>query len=131
MILIDSSVLIAAERGHLDIVKFFKQHSDESFAISAVTASEILHGLHRGTAEKRVLREAFVEHMLQELPVLPFDIIAARIHARLWAELTQKGISLGAHDLLIGATALASGARVATRDERGFKRIPNLILLIP
>jgi predicted nucleic acid-binding protein len=33
---------------------------------------------------------------------------------------------VGAHDLLIGATALAAGYRLATRDRRGFDKIPGL-----
>jgi tRNA(fMet)-specific endonuclease VapC len=131
MILIDSSVLIASERGQLDLPKFFKHNAQESFAISAITASELLHGVHRSTIDKHTTREAFVEHVLQLLPVIPVDLLVARIHSRLWAELSRRGTPVGAHDLLIAATALASGARVATRDERGFKRVPGLLLLIP
>jgi tRNA(fMet)-specific endonuclease VapC len=129
--LIDSSVLIAAERGNLDLPKFFSQSPDEHFAISCVTASELLHGVHRAPAEKKSSRETFVENILSHLPVLAFDLVAARIHARLWAELSEKGTPIGAHDLLIAATALAMGARVATRDERSFRRIPGLPIIIP
>jgi len=38
---------------------------------------------------------------------------SSRVHARIWADLAVKGISVGAHDLLIGTTALATGSRVA------------------
>jgi predicted nucleic acid-binding protein len=38
-------------------------------------------------------------------------------------------MAVGAHDLLIGATALATGGRVATRDLRSFPRIPGLDLV--
>jgi predicted nucleic acid-binding protein len=131
VILLDSSVLIAVERGHLDLKRFFKQFENESFAVSAVTASEILHGLHRSDIARRVTREAFVEAILQDIPILPFDLVAARIHARLWADLMSKGVTIGPHDLLIAATALTAGARIATRDERSFRRIPGLTLLIP
>ena len=87
----------------------------------------MLHGVHRATRkDHRAKREAFVERLLAYLPVLPFDLVTARIHARLWAELATKGISIGAHDLLISATALAVGAKVATRDLRSFPRIPGL-----
>jgi predicted nucleic acid-binding protein len=58
--------------------------------------------------------------------VLPFDVVVARVHARLWAELAAKGVTGGAHDLLIAATALATGSTVATRDDRSFPRIPGL-----
>jgi tRNA(fMet)-specific endonuclease VapC len=125
--LIDTSVLIAAERGNLDLNKLLIDQTDEEVAIAAITASEMLHGVHRATRKgHRAKREAFVERLLEYLPVLPFDLITARVHARLWAELASKDISIGAHDLLIAATALAVGAKVATRDLRSFPRIPGL-----
>ncbi len=123
---IDSSVLIAAERGQLDLHAALADHDKETFSISAVTASELLHGVHRVGAAKRATTEAFVEGLLQHLPVLPFDLIAARIHARLWATLLSQGQQVGERDLLIAATALAHGNTVVTRDERSFPRIPGL-----
>ncbi len=130
MILIDSSVLIAAERGQLDLSDLRARTEREEVAIAAVTASELLHGVFRaGTSARRAQREAFVERMLATFPVLPFDLTAARIHARLWASLASRGIAVGAHDLLIAATALASGCAVATRDARSFPKIPGLSLL--
>ena len=128
--LIDSSVLIAAERGQLDLEPLLARYAGEDFAISAVTASELLHGVHRArTPAQRSRREAFVEGLLAKLPVSPFDLVAARIHARLAAELAAKKVSVGPHDLIIAATAMAKDYDVATRDERSFPKIPGLSLL--
>lgn len=129
MILIDSSVLIASERGRFDLPAFLARHAEDQFALSAITASELLHGVHRATPMVRVRRESFVERLLAQLPVLPFDLTAARLHSALWAEVAQKGVSVGAHDLLIAATALANGAVIATRDQRSFPRLPGLTVL--
>jgi predicted nucleic acid-binding protein len=71
----------------------------------------------------------FVEGLLSRLPVISLDLVTARIHARLSAELALKGTSVGPHDLIIAATALAKGHVVATRDERSFPKIPGLSLL--
>jgi tRNA(fMet)-specific endonuclease VapC len=129
--LIDSSVLIAAERLTLDLDDALRAHAEEPVGIASITASELLHGVHRATTPaQRERREAFVERLLAVLPVLPFDIGAARIHASLWAGLAAKGASVGAHDLLIGATALAAGYRVATRDRRSFGKIPGLQVVV-
>ena len=129
MIVLDSSVLIAAERGQLDLASLLAPAYAEEVAIAAVTASELLHGVFRASGPaRRARREAFVERALAVLPVLPFDLTAARVHARVWASLASKGVTVGAHDLLIAATALAHGAAVLTRDERGFRRIPGLPL---
>ena len=129
MIVLDSSVLIAAERGQLDLASLLAPAYAEEVAIAAVTASELLYGVFRASGPaRRARREAFVERALAVLPVLPFDLTAARVHARVWASLASKGVTVGAHDLLIAATALAHGAAVLTRDERGFRRIPGLPL---
>ena len=125
--LIDASVLIAIERGLLDLEQLPHAAVDMDIAISAVTASELLHGIHRATRGRiRSQREAFVERLLDAWPVIPFDLIAARIHAKIWAQLLAKGISIGAYDLMIGATAIANGLQVVTRDMRSFPRIPGL-----
>lgn len=126
---IDSSVLIAAERGQLDLRAALEDHRDDTFAISAVTASELLHGVHRVRAAQRAATEAFVEGLLLEIPVLPFDLLAARVHARLWADLAAKGARVGERDLIIAATALAQGSELVTRDERSFRRIPGLAVV--
>lgn len=127
--LIDSSVLIAWERDRLDLEARLSERADEEFAISAITASELLHGVHRATtAARRSQREAFVEGLMARLPIFSFDLVAARIHARLSADLGKNGTPVGAHDLVIAATAMAHGFGVATRDDRSFPRIPGLSL---
>ncbi len=125
--LIDSSVLIAGERGELDLDALVARNSEEDFAISAVTASELLHGVHRAkTPAQGSRREAFVEGLLAQLPVIPFDLVTARIHASLAAELAVKRVPIGLHDLMIAATAMSKGYDVITRDERSFPKIPGL-----
>ncbi|HUK51871.1 MAG TPA: type II toxin-antitoxin system VapC family toxin [Candidatus Binatia bacterium] len=125
--LIDSSVLIAIERGQLSIERISVRFAEEDVAVSAVTASELLHGLHRArTATQRHRRQAFVEGLLAQLPVIPFDLTVARVHASLWADLSARGVAIGERDLMIGATAISRGYAVATRDERSFPRIPGL-----
>jgi predicted nucleic acid-binding protein len=129
--LIDSSVLIAAERQTLDLEAAMAAHADEPVGIAAITASELLHGVHRAAnPAQRQRRESFVERLLAVLPIFPFDLVAARIHASLWAALAAKGASAGSHDLLIAATAIAAGYRVATCDRRSLARIPGLEVVV-
>jgi predicted nucleic acid-binding protein len=54
---------------------------DEEVAIAAITASELLHGVHRAIPEHRARREAFVEAVISAFPPLPFDLLAARTRA--------------------------------------------------
>lgn len=125
--LIDSSIFIAAERGTLDLDALLTNERQERFALSAVTASELLHGVHRAdTAARRLRREAYVDAIFSTIPILAFDLLAARAHARLSAHLVSAGVTIGAHDLIIAATALSRGMDVVSRDERSFPRIPGL-----
>jgi predicted nucleic acid-binding protein len=94
--------------------------------IAAITASELLHGVHRATPEHRTRREAFVEAILAAFPPLPFGLLAARVHAGIWAELAVAGKQVRAHDRLVAATAIAAGWRVGTANIRHFGRIAGL-----
>jgi tRNA(fMet)-specific endonuclease VapC len=125
--LIDSSVLIAAERGQLDFDNISARYAEEDVAISAVTASELLHGVHRArTAAQRHRRQAFVEGLVAQLPVIAFDLTVARVHASLWADLAKRGLAIGERDLMIGAAAIAKDYAIVTRDKRSFAKIPGL-----
>ena len=94
-----------------------------------VTVAELLHGVERADTEgRRVRRQAFVEKVLELFPVFPFDTSAARIYARLWAALARKGQAVGAHDLIIAATAVSLDFAVVTHNRRDFERIEGLRL---
>jgi tRNA(fMet)-specific endonuclease VapC len=128
--LIDSSVLIAWERNQLNLEDQLADSADEDFGVSAITASELLHGVHRAsTPAQRRRREAFVEGLLSRIPIVAFDAVTARIHARISAELAAQGTAVGPHDLIIAATAITQGYALATRDERSFPKISGLNLL--
>lgn len=70
-----------------------------------------------------------MEHLLDAVPVVAFDLDIARVHARLDAELSAAGTAVGDADLRIAATAVAMDYRVATRDLRSFPRINGLDVL--
>lgn len=131
-ILIDASVLIGIERGQLGIDEGVAGLSDEDDClISAITASELLVGVHRAKgSRRRSRRAAFVEYVLRRFPVLPIDVQTARIHARVWAELQSRGRMIGAHDLWLAATCIAYGHILATGNVREFSRVPGLDLHI-
>ena len=49
-VLIDASILIEAERGRLKLEPHVERHGEEEAFLSVVTASELLHGVHRQRA---------------------------------------------------------------------------------
>ena len=125
--LIDTSVFIALERGQLDPASLHGERDEEEVAMAAITASELLHGVHRlKAAVSRARAARFVEDLLALVPVIPFDLDVARVHARLDAELSAAGKAVGDADLQIAATAVSLDYRIATRDLRSFPRIKGL-----
>lgn len=123
-VLIDTSVLVNAERRGQVLDQAI---GDQDRAISVITASELLHGVHRAQASAvRARRSAFVEHVISAIEPLPVTTPIARAHAELWAELENDGNLIGAHDLWIAATALSHGMEVATANSRDFGRVPGL-----
>lgn len=139
--LLDTTVFIELERGIRrlpaasamdEVGKRLEEQlgPTEEVGIAAITASELLHGVHRATAEHRARREAFVEGVLAAFPPFAFDLLAARAHARLWAGLAMAGTDVGAHDRLVAATAITAGWRVGTANIRHFDRIPGLDVVV-
>ena len=121
---IDSSVLIAGERQAADLEALLATHASETVVMASITASELLEGVHRADTERRrAAREAFVENLLALAPVVPFDLRVTR--ARL-----PRAAAVGAHDLIIAATAFALDFGVLTRDRRSFPRIPDLDVVL-
>lgn len=129
-VLIDSGLLIDWERQD-DATGLESLVGDEDRAISVITVSELLHGVHRATGARRTRRRAFVEHVLAGFDPLPITEPVARVHAEVWADLARRGEAIGAHDLWIAATALTHGFGIATRDREDFERVHGLRVLAP
>ena len=125
--LVDTSVFIGLERRAAVFDSLADSVPDEPVALSAITASELLAGVHRADSQhRRLRREVFVTAVLASMPVVPFDLGIARVHALLWSQLSGSGRLIGTHDLLIAATAVALGWSVLTDNVREFGRVPGL-----
>ena len=126
-VLIDASVLIEHERGSASLEDRLAGREEEEFFLSVITASELLHGVHRAPDPNvRARRAAFVEAVLERFPLLPVDLAVARAHARIWAGLMAEGRLIGPHDLWLAATCLAHGLTMVTGNVREFARVPGL-----
>lgn len=129
-LLIDTDLLVDLERGDTtaDVERML---GDEDRAISVITVSELLHGVHRAQGAIRARRRAFVEHVLAGIQAIPITESVARVHADIWADLSSRGQPIGAHDLWIAATALAHDLGVATRNAAHFTRVQGLRVVAP
>ena len=125
--MIDASVLIEHERGRVNLERHLAGREQEEFFLSVITASELLHGVHRAADPNvRARRSAFVEAVLERFPLLPVDLAIARAHAQLWAGLMAEGRLIGPHDLWLAATCVAHGLTMVTANIREFAQVPGL-----
>jgi predicted nucleic acid-binding protein len=130
-LILDSSVIIAAERRGDTVEQFFERvvnaTGDQDAALSAVGLTELIHGLYRAkTPAIRLRREAFLNELMADLTVYPYTKETAMVAGKLDGEQQSKGVVIPFGDLLIGATALLLGYSVLTINQRDFRRIPGL-----
>jgi predicted nucleic acid-binding protein len=128
-LIIDTCIFIHGEKYGINFheLNFNKWKKYNDSYITAITVSELLVGVHRANSkERKIKRSAYVEPIISQMDILPFDEECARIHAQLNAYLQEKGIMIGAHDLIIAATAVCHSHALLTFNEKEFRRIPGL-----
>ena len=130
-IVLDSSVLVAAERKKLTTPEAIKRIretiGDIPVVICSLTVAELGHGIYRAdTPERSRHRRQFLDELKVHVPVHPITESTAEIVARVGAEQAAKGITLPLADLIIGACALELGYSIGTSNARDFNRIPGL-----
>lgn len=96
-----------------------------------VIAAPVWHELRFGwlrmpAGQRRDAIGRFVQDVVGQLPVLPYDAQAARIHAELRAQREQAGQTLAFVDGQIAAIAIAHGATLVTRNTRDFVNLSGL-----
>ena len=130
-IILDADVIIRGEKGTYDLAGWLASHPDELFEVAAITVAELWRGVERATGTRKIKRQQFLQALLAVLPVRPYTERTAYEHARLWAELASAGRMIGYYDLIVAATAMERGSKVATFNERHFGQIPGLALFQP
>jgi tRNA(fMet)-specific endonuclease VapC len=133
-IILDSSVVIDAERRHLNVTQFMKQIAqqigDIEVALCAITVAELAHGIYRAdTADRKQRRRAFLDALKTALPVYAITDWTAELVGQIGAESAAGGVTIPFDDLLIGACAVERGYAVATRNLRHFQKVPGLNLI--
>jgi tRNA(fMet)-specific endonuclease VapC len=125
-LMVDTNVFIKFEKS-ASVIDFSPWESAQKVYISVVVAAELFMGVHRAnTEERRQRRSAFVETVIAGVGVLDFNVAVARIHAELYADLAKKGQMIGAHDLIIAATARCHDLSLLTDNVQEFSRVPGL-----
>jgi tRNA(fMet)-specific endonuclease VapC len=118
--------LIAAERWLTSIDEVVGD--DDDVAIAAVTAAELLVGVELADRRHQEARRTFADWVLSAIPIEPYDLRIARVHATLLAHGRRSGRTRGAHDLLIAATARGTTRTVVSADATGFEDLPGVVV---
>ncbi len=122
--LLDTSVVIDLDQ--LDPSKL-----PVEVAVSAVTMAELAAGPHAASdADERGRRQDRLQRAEAAFDPLPFDGEAARAYGRVYAAVTaagRKARGARAVDLLIAATACASGLPLYTRNGADFEALEGLV----
>jgi len=92
--------------------------------ISAVTRAELRFGVALRPEATRLAM--LVESFLTFVVTLPWDATAADRYGYLRATLQQAGQSIGDHDMMIAAHALAMNATLITHNMTHFERVSGL-----
>lgn len=126
--LIDTSVVIGLER--ID-----PQTLPGELSISAITLAELAAGPHAtDDPRERVRRQQRLQLTEATFDPLPFDTGCARAYAIIYAETARAGRKARgrrAVDLLIAATALASGIALYTANVGDFAGLEQVVELKP
>lgn len=125
-LILDTGVLVAAERGRLDLTAAALDDADA--VLPAIVVAEYLTGVHlASTHAQRDARRAFLDRALTAIPVEDYTPLIAEHHAVLLAHTRRAGVIRGAHDLIVAATAAATGRTVLTTDDRArFDQLPDV-----
>jgi predicted nucleic acid-binding protein len=135
-LILDSSIVIAAERRGLSVramlEQFKTQDGEKEIGLSVVTIAELAHGAYRAKEENRRLnRLAFIDRLCWDIPVYPVTVDIALIVGRIEGQQAALGFSIAFEDLAIGVTALQLGFEIVTYNEKDFRLIPGLRILKP
>jgi predicted nucleic acid-binding protein len=76
-LILDSSVVIAAERRKDTVEKLIEQvvevAGDQDAALSSIGLTELIHGIHRAqSVEVMQRRQSFIEELLRDIAVYPY-----------------------------------------------------------
>jgi tRNA(fMet)-specific endonuclease VapC len=132
-LILDSSVIIAAERKGQSVSELLTVTCEAtgfvSIMLSAVSVTELEHGYWRaGTPERARRRRAWLDEVLEAIPVEPFTTEIAKLAAKVDAAAKVKGAVIPFADLQIGVTALHFGFALGTGNPRHFEMIPDLVV---
>jgi tRNA(fMet)-specific endonuclease VapC len=128
-LVIDTSALVAVERGRVSAKSLESQLADTPVVLPAVVLAELLVGVHLAdTPGGAAGRQARVAALAGRVPVVPFDREMAVRWAQLQAACLKAGTPAPSNELAVAATALELGFGVLAGPDGDahFGRLPGV-----
>ncbi|MDR1852302.1 MAG: PIN domain-containing protein [Propionibacteriaceae bacterium] len=125
-LILDTGVLVAYERGKLDLATV--GDPDDDIAIAAITVAEFRVDIENDpTTARAKSRERLLNLLLQSVYVLDYTVNTAALHAKLLAHTRKTGTARGPIDLIIAAHAAETGRILVSLDAKAkFADLPGI-----
>jgi len=126
LFLLDSNILIHAQRGNANVLKRMREVGRDQIVLSSVVVAELAYGVEKSLHKDQ--NRTALRNLLSSFQIQDWDESTAWIYASHYHRLRAAGTPIGIHDLQIGCHALALEAICVTHNTREFERIEGLKL---
>ena len=123
--LVDTDILSFYFKGEQRVVDHFNEYLKEFdvINISIITYYEILGGLKFKKAERQIKE---FEEFVNNNTIIHISEESAKISGDVYADLRQKGITIGTSDILIAGIAIENELTLITNNERHYDSVREL-----
>ena len=122
--MLDTDTCIYVIKNRPDVVGVIFNRNDGMIAISAITLSELVHGVEKSSNVKK--NRDNVEDFVSRLEVLDYSPKASAHYGDILSDLERRGEVIGVNDLHIAAHCRSEGLVLVTNNTREFKRVDGL-----
>jgi tRNA(fMet)-specific endonuclease VapC len=123
--MLDTNICIyIIKRKPANVVQRIRQCPIAQVTVSSITLSELEYGVAKSSRPEQ--NQIALAQFLAPMEIVPYGGEAAQHYGRLRAFLEKQGTLIGALDMLIAAHALSLGCLLVTKNEKEFRRVPDL-----
>ena len=124
MYLLDTNTLIYYFKGVGNVAERLLSTSPREIALSTIVLFELEVGIAKSVSPRK--RKSQLQEFTSLVTIVSFDHGAAESAAEIRVKLEKRGAPIGAYDILIAASAVATNSTLVTHNTKEFERIEGL-----